>query len=193
MLVERHEKIRGSSPRWAPYTGATKAPPFFPGRGRPTSSAAALTLLAVGLHGYGLNRELGAVQSARELIAPEVARALDVRRAAYTVNDRLETIDRIERETPRWTPALAALTELLPRSTYLVSLTTDGLSMSLGGVTSSSETIVPELEDSPLFQDVTLGNVRASTGASAGGTEFDLSMTLRPGQGEPPTARGAQR
>jgi Tfp pilus assembly protein PilN len=105
-----------------------------------------------------------------------VARALEVRRSAYAVNDRLETIDRIERETPRWTPALATLTEVLPRSTYLVSLTTEGLSMRLGGVTRSSDTIVPELEDSPLFGDVTLANVRAA----GGGTEFDLSMALRP-------------
>jgi len=157
------------------------------------ASAAAMLLLTVGIHAYGLTRELATLQAERERIAPEVARALDVRRAAYTLNDQLETLDRIERETPRWTPALAALTEALPQSTYLVSLTTDGTSLSLGAVTRSSETIVPGLEDSPLFQDVTLANVRASTGVAAGGTEFDLSMTLGPERGRASGPSGAQR
>jgi len=156
--------------------------------------AAAMVLLAVGIHGYGLSQELAAVRSARARIAPQVTAALEIRRGAYAVNDRLEAIERIEDETLRWTPALAALTEVLPRSTYLVSLTTQGLSMRLGGVTRSSETIVPELEDSPLFEDVTLGNVRAAAGTGLGGagTEFDLSLALRPSHRMSPPGEGGQ-
>jgi hypothetical protein len=153
------------------------------------ATAAVIVLVALGVHGYGLRQELAAIESARDRIAPHVARALTVRRSAHTVNDRLETISRIEREAPRWTPALAALTEVLPRSTYLVSLTTDGLSMHLGGVTKSSDAIVPELEESPLFADVALANVRAA----GGGTEFDLSMALRPTVAPPAVAnRGSE-
>ena len=120
-----------------------------------------------------------AVESARALLAPQVSKALGVRRAAYAIDERLRAVDAIERDTPRWTPALAALAEVLPRSTYLVSLSTEGMSLRLGGVSRSTENIVPELQASPHFRNVTMTNVRASTSAVSPGTEFDLSMALR--------------
>ncbi len=156
------------------------------------ASAAALVVAAAGVHGYGLKRELSAVQGAREFIAPQVSRALEIRRTAYAVQDRLEALDGIERDTPRWTPALAALTEVLPSSTYLVSLSTDGLSVRLGGVTRATEIIAPELEDSPFFRDVRLMNVRASSSPGEEGTEFDLSLALQAAVSPTPEGGGGQ-
>ena len=143
------------------------------------AAAAVLLTMASGIHGVGLARELAALEDGRQSIEGSVARALELRRGAYAVEDRLSGIGQMEEDVARWTPALAALTEVLPRTAYLVSLSTDGLTLQLGGVSTESESIVPKLQASPYFGDVTLTNVRAADVADvAEATQFDLSMAL---------------
>jgi len=149
-------------------------------RARSLMAAVVVVLtFAAGFHALGLERELSALEDAREALRGSVARALELRSGALAVEDRLAGISRMEGEAARWTPALAALAEVLPRTTYLVSLTTDGLTLQLGGVTTESQSIVPTLEASPYFGEVTLTNVRAvdaSVGTAA--TQFNLSMAI---------------
>lgn len=145
------------------------------------AGAAAALVLAVGMHWAGLRRELASIQEGRAAIADQVTEALEVRKAVYSIEDRVAGIAQAEEGITRWTPVLAALAEVLPRSTYLISMTADGPSLRLDGVTTDSEGIVEGLQGSRWFTQVTLEGVRSNDPSRAlAGSRFDLAMTLRP-------------
>ena len=166
-------------------------------RFRSLAAAAVVVLgLAAGTHLFGVRRELNSVVQERRAIALQVAEALELRNAAQTVRARLGAMTQLDHNTVRWTPALSSLAQALPNSAYLVSLTADGPEIRLAGVAKSASGVVPALQASPLFRDVTLTNTRQQD-ATDDGQRFDLTLALQidsaptaqPDQGAEPLRR----
>lgn len=159
-------------------------------------AAVVILSLAAATHLFGVRRELNSVVQERGAIAPQVAKALELRNAAQTVRARLGTMTQLDQNSVRWAPALASLAQALPNSAYLVSLTADGLQVRLAGVATSASGVVPALQASPLFRDVTLTNTRQQD-ATNDGQLFDLTLALQiasplaaqPDQGAAPLRR----
>lgn len=90
---------------------------------RRIGAAALLLLLAVGLHYLSLRRELASIQDERAALRPEVAPLVAARDSLYRLNEEVTAIGDVAGRSHGWTRALAEVAYLLPRETYLTSLT----------------------------------------------------------------------
>jgi hypothetical protein len=144
-----------------------------------SAAAGILACSAAGAFLWGLQREINAVKAQRQGIAPGVESALELRRAAGGVADRLAAIAAIEETAVVWTPAVAALAKALPDSAYLVAMTADGVQLRLAGIARSASSVVPALEASPLLHEVALTSAQRSD-VSEDLQSFDVAATLEP-------------
>lgn len=141
--------------------------------------AAAAMMLAVGAVAqlWSVQRELNQVEARRRSISASLGPAMAARRSVEAARTTLETLARLERETPRWTRVLSALAHALPDSAYLLSLNTNGAKVQLTGVATSAHAIVAPLEASPAFAEVALTGT-ARRDAQDGRERFELSATI---------------
>jgi len=144
-----------------------------------TAAAGILACSAAGAFLWGLHREINAVKAQRHGIASGVESALELRRAAGGVADRLAAIAAIEETAVVWTPAVAALAKALPDSAYLVAMTADGVQLRLAGIARSASSVVPALEASPLLHEVALTSAQRSD-VSEDLQSFDVAAVLEP-------------
>jgi len=84
---------------------------------------AVLIVIAVAVHNVGLRRELGATQEARAALRAEVAPLLDARDSLIALNDEVRALREVSRRSHDWAAAISEVSYLLPRETYLTSLT----------------------------------------------------------------------
>jgi hypothetical protein len=118
--------------------------------------AATIVAVGAGAHLWSLKQRLDGVEESRRTLASALAPAMAERRVIDDARITLEGLARIERATPRWTGALAALSRALPDSAYLLSLSTNGAKLQLTGLAISAHSVVAPLEASPAFTDVAL-------------------------------------
>lgn len=126
------EDAAGLAARFAEGATPRLAPPSLEARVRERSreqlvrsigAAAVLVLLAVGLHYLNLRRELASLQDERMALRAEVAPLVAARDSLFRLNEEVTTIGTVAGQSHGWTRALAELAYLLPRETYLTSLT----------------------------------------------------------------------
>lgn len=86
-------------------------------------TAAVLTVLAVALHAIGLQRELRQARAARAEIAADVAPLVAMRDSLALLNDEVAAVREVSRRSHDWTTALSEVAILLPRETWITSLT----------------------------------------------------------------------
>lgn len=139
--------------------------------------AAFLVALSATLHLWAAQRELASVVRERHAIAPQVARALELRNGARAVQANVEALSDIDSSSVRWTAVLATLAETLPKSAYLVSLSADGAQLRLAGSATSASTVVPALQVSPMFQDVLLISTQRQQSSNTA-QRFDLTLKV---------------
>ncbi len=152
------------------------------------AGAAAAVLIAAGwLHLWGLDRELAAVEARRAAVAGAVEEAEAARSAALRLEELLGGIAALPRPGPAWSRVVAEVGRRMPASAHLRVLDAgaeDGVR--LAGTARSPSALVPRLEASPLFRDVTLASVSRSAGGSGDGDAFEITLRLSGGG-----ARGA--
>lgn len=115
-------------------------------------AAALLLLVAAGLllYRWGLERELSALRDARAAMESEVTEALEARRDTRRMIHALESLRRVEAETPRWSPALHQLAVRLPQEARIDLVAGDAGRLNLRGRMASG---LPDLRDA--FEDMT--------------------------------------
>lgn len=157
------------------------------------AAAAALLLAAAGwVHLWGLDRELAAVEARRATVAEEVEETRAARDAALRLADLLEGVADAPRPGPAWSRVVAEVGRRLPASSYLRVLDVGGDgAVRLSGNARSPSALVPRLEASPLFADVTLASVTRSSRAGGDGDAFEITLRLVPGAADADTAGGA--
>lgn len=164
-------------------------------------AAAALVILAgaAGVHLWGVEREIGAVERVRSAIAGEVARASTAREAAERMGALLADLRGLAPDRPGWPEVVAGLSRALPASSYLEELSVTDRGLMLSGAARSPASLVARLEGSPLFRNPRLESVDRAPG-SAEPDDFRIVVELQvtaPGEkadasvGEPgPAAAG---
>lgn len=162
------------------------------------AAAVALLMVAAGLHLWGLDRELAAVERARAAISERVSRASTTRDAAESLGALLTSVRDLRPERPRWTRVVAELADALPSSAYLDELSVTDRGILLTGSARSPSALIARLEDAPLFRDATLESV---TRGSGGPDAFRIVVHLPGGDapaatpeapaGDPASASGA--
>ncbi len=85
-------------------------------------AAAALVVVAIGVHWAGLRSDLDRVRAERADIADEVAPLLAMRDSLTALNEDVRAVREVSGRSYDWTTALSELALLLPRETYLTSL-----------------------------------------------------------------------
>ena len=142
------------------------------------SASAVLLLASAGVHLWGLNREIAALQARREEIAGSVTRAREMRTNVDGVRVRLHSLAALEREAAGWTEEIAALAAALPDSAHLRTLAVDSTGLRLAGLARSASDVVPALEAHPAFARVSLAApVRFEQGDA--GERFDVVAQLQ--------------
>jgi hypothetical protein len=111
----------------------------------------ALLATAAGLHLWGLNRELAAVNAERESLRPELQSTLARRSTFESSNQKLSTLFAAHREAPYLSGVIASVTDALPEDAYLLSLRArrdtliiDGLARNAAAAFDAIE-LIPEL------------------------------------------------
>ncbi len=157
------------------------------------AAAAALLLAAAGwTHLWGLDRELAAVEGRRAAVAEEVEETRAARDAALRLADLLEGVAAAPRPGPAWSRVVAEVGRRLPASSYLRVLDAGGDGdVRLAGNARSPSALVPRLEASPLFADVTLASVTRSSRADGDGDAFEITLRLTTGAADADTAGNA--
>jgi Tfp pilus assembly protein PilN len=118
--------------------------------------AAAMLCAGAATHLWTLERRVDTVDASRRALSTSLAPIRAERRSVDAARSTLEALTRVERMSPRWTGALAALGRALPESAYLLSLSTNGAKLQLTGLAVSAHAVVAPLEASPAFTDVAL-------------------------------------
>jgi Tfp pilus assembly protein PilN len=159
--------------------------------------AVAAMMLGVGAvaHLWSLERRLDGVEASRRALSPSLAPVMAERRTIDAARSTLEALALVERTSPRWTGALAALARALPDSAYLLSLSTSGAKLQLTGLAASAHSVVAPLEASLAFTDVALAAASRRDGAERR-ERFELSVnvdTSARSAGAAPLAQPARR
>jgi Tfp pilus assembly protein PilN len=119
-----------------------------------SSVAVLLLAAAAGLELWGLNRELTAVQAAREAIAPDVAQLMAVRGLTDDVLRRLDVLERVDNSRPAWSMVVADVAEHLPRDAYLTSFRVLADTLSLDGTAHDAAGAIEGLRGARRLRDV---------------------------------------
>lgn len=161
---------------------------------RLASAAALLLVAAAGLELWGVRREVAAVQSRRDALAPQVEEAMAERDAARELSSILEAVRTATSDRPDRTGTVAALARALPRSAYLRSLELGRAGGRLTGTARSASALVPALENAGGIHDVALTSTRrAATGSD--GQAFEITFHTgsdRAGVRPDPTGKGVR-
>jgi hypothetical protein len=136
------------------------------GRRAAALGAAALALLvaAGGVHLWGLERKIEAVEAARSALEEPVSRASTAREAADRMAGLLSSLEGLRADRPGWAEVVAGLARALPGSAHLEELSVADRGLVLAGSARSPSALIGRLEDAPLFEGATLENVTRSEG-----------------------------
>lgn len=151
-------------------------------------AAAALAVVAGGLELWGAHRELAAVSEQREILAPVVAQAMEIRATLTTAEDRISAARALDSTAPDWSGVLADVALHLPEDAYLAGLRGRADSLVLEGVAVRSAAVFEALGGMPGVVGVRAQSPirREATREGNALERFTLAARLRPVDGARP-------
>lgn len=142
------------------------------------AAAVALLVVAGGVHLWGLEREIDAVEAARSALEGPVSRASTTREAADRMSGLLASLERLRPDRPAWASVVAEIARALPASAHLEELSVTDRGLVLSGSARSPSALIGRLEDAPRLEGATLENVSRS-GDGDGPDAFRIVVELR--------------
>jgi Tfp pilus assembly protein PilN len=132
-----------------------------------TVAAVVLLLAAAGVELWGVRRQLRAVQAKRAELRPQLASTLVGQMSVEGAYRRLTILAAAERQAPRWSAVLAALSARLPDDAYLTAFRGRGDSVVVDGLAERAAPVFDAIESTPGLREVrAAAPVRRETPAS---------------------------
>jgi hypothetical protein len=111
--------------------------------------AAAVLLVAAGVHFQGVKRELASVRAARAAIRPQVEATLVGRSSVDATYRQVAALAAAARNATRWSAVLGALAEHLPDDASLTALRARGDSVFMDGVATRAAPVFDDIARTP--------------------------------------------
>jgi hypothetical protein len=118
------------------------------------AAAAALLVVAAGVHLWGVRREVSALRAERATLRPQIQASLVGRSSVETAWRQIAALARDSRTAPRWSALLAELAAHLPDDASLTTLRVRGDSVFLDGSATHAAPVFDDVARTPGLEGV---------------------------------------